>query len=521
MRIWSNIRETALASRLPCAPAMKTLSLLLVLLLAPAASPAQEPEAPEGSTIASAEVSGLDLDRLSSSLRQDISGLAGTPLRRDRLRELAVRIERERPEMIAAPRSVALPDGQARVIFLVGPVVDHDVEENVNARYTIESVDIEGVAESRLSQPLRDDLHALVGKRLSPEEGKELDKRLESELPGHDIERKMQRGSQPGQIRLVIEVREGESLRWIHFAPSRSKIVYHTDQAWSLVVEAPMGGRNTRVTLSFPIDNDDDLLEEYTGYGIRIENRRLGTERVGVSFEIARHRSNWDPATLAALEAAPRIPEAYRTRLFVEPALTFAFNRHLRASGGVSISELGSLSRSPETQMANAVIGSLGFDNRWERSSGSRHELEAAYGIRTAADWLDTDLQYTRHSGTARYRFVRGKSVASASTSLGHITGGGPLFERFSIGDTSTLRGWNKFDVAPAGGDNLVYQSAEYSYRHFAVFVDVGSVWDRDIDSRVRASTGFGFHGDNLFATVGFPLNAGEFRAAFMMGVRW
>ena len=53
------------------------------------------------------------------------------------------------------------------------------------------------------------------------------------------------------------------------------------------------------------------------------------------------------------------------------------------------------------------------------------------------------------------------------------------------------------------------------------MFFDTGSVWDRNTDSKVRYSTGFGIHGDNSFLTVGFPLNSDDAGATFMVGIRF
>jgi outer membrane protein assembly factor BamA len=108
-----------------------------------------------------------------------------------------------------------------------------------------------------------------------------------------------------------------------------------------------------------------------------------------------------------------------------------------------------------------------------------------------------------------------------AAASGGWISGQAPLFERFSLGDSSTLRGWNKFDVAPAGGDRAFHQSLEYRNHGVALFVDAGSVWDRDTDRKVRVATGFGYHTDGLFVTLGFPVNASHMGAIFMIGARF
>ena len=43
------------------------------------------------------------------------------------------------------------------------------------------------------------------------------------------------------------------------------------------------------------------------------------------------------------------------------------------------------------------------------------------------------------------------------------MNGRAPLFERFTLGDSRTLRGWSKFDVAPVGGSRVAHGSLEYT----------------------------------------------------------
>jgi outer membrane protein assembly factor BamA len=103
----------------------------------------------------------------------------------------------------------------------------------------------------------------------------------------------------------------------------------------------------------------------------------------------------------------------------------------------------------------------------------------------------------------------------------GGIDGAAPLFERFTLGDSRTLRGWNKYDIAPAGGDRVWHTSLEYRYSGFSFFLDSGSVWDNGTDSRVRVAAGFGYHAGPFFMTLGFPLNTDDVRAVFTTGVRF
>src|SRR6188474_2271228 len=97
-------------------PGMRMIALLVSLLaLGPQSAPDQRASAPEGTVISAVDVSGFDIDRLSPGLRRDLRSIVGTPLKQDRLDQLASRIEEERPRHVAAARPVLDAGGQARV----------------------------------------------------------------------------------------------------------------------------------------------------------------------------------------------------------------------------------------------------------------------------------------------------------------------------------------------------------------------------------------------------------------------
>src|SRR5215510_2377441 len=223
---------------------MRTLTVTLLLLSLVAATPrpsrAQDVEPPDGTPIESAEVSGIPDSQLSPGLRRDIDALAGRPLARPDVTQLARRIEEERPEVVVAVRIVPRAGGEARVVFLVARISDDTgLGENINARYTVESVEIEGLDEHLISAGLRDRLQALVGTRLDPAEADRLIEDLKAERPGYDVSRRIERGTQRGRIRVVFAFTETEGLRWIPFAKSRSKYIYHSDEGWSGVHDIP------------------------------------------------------------------------------------------------------------------------------------------------------------------------------------------------------------------------------------------------------------------------------------------
>jgi hypothetical protein len=515
-----------MARRLPPADVMRSLSVLLLLLtLCVPSRPAyaQEAEPRDGTVIDSVDLRGLSLETLSPGLRREIDTLTGEPLSRQRLVEIAARIEAEHPDVVAVARSVARPEDRARVIFVVLRISDDgSLVENINARYTVESVDLSGARDADISQTLRDRLQGLVGKRLDRDEADELIDLLEAERPGYSVARKISRGSERGRIRVVFEFSEKEGLRWIPFSPSRSKFVYHSEQGWSGALDIPMGGRYNRVTAGWALSNNDDLVEEYSGVHFGFESRKLATDRLGVRLDVARYNNTWREPTLFALAANPAIPEPYRTRITVEPSVTFAPTPYLRVTGGVSLSDLESLTRAPESQMANAVVTRIDYRQQWERSDEVAQRVEAGYELRASAEALESDLNYRRHMATLRYRYTQRHNMVIAAVAFGGITGDAPLFERFTLGDTATLRGWNKFDIAPLGGERMFHSSLEYRFhKAVGVFLDTGSVWDRRSDMRIRLSSGFGIQNDNVFLNLAFPLNADDLNVTFMMGVRF
>ena len=398
---------------------------------------------------------------------------------------------------------------------------------NINARYTVDAVKISGIPDARVSQGLRDDLQALVGDR------------LEAELPGYTVRRRISRGAPVGAHSRELH---RHRTRQTPLDPVRGVAIairLSLRSGVGGVLDILMGGRDHRMTVGIVGDNDDGLVEEYTGYRVRLESRWVATERVGLSLEYVDFDPTWRDATLAAAALNPRIAEIYQGRQTIAPLVTFALSPHLRVAAGASVTELESLVSSTDSQTASAATLSIGYDQRWERpsaegaveSSGedwrwerpsrTTHEVEASYVLRATTTALESDLDYKRQLGQGRYRYRRGHNTLMASVALGRIAGGAPLFERFSLGDSSTLRGWSKFDIAPAGGDRMVHHSLEYRHRGLAFFFDAGSVWDQGTDARLKLATGVGFHGDNGFLTIGFPMNASEVGAQFMAGVRF
>jgi hypothetical protein len=500
---------------------MRTLGLLISLLAAtPQAATDQKPAVPEGTIITSAQVTGFDINRLSPGLREAIHNLAGTPLKQERLDELAARIEAERPRYVAAVRAVMESGGEARVFFVMGRQAEPDRDDNVNERYIVEQADVTGVPDADISQALRDDLNALVGKRLDSSEAGQLQERIESELPRYDVSRRIRKGSEVGRIKLEYEARKKELPSWLRFVPLRSNTVYHSEQGWGSYLDLNIGGGPIRFTPIVAFANSEDSVEEFSGAGLRFETRKLGTRRLGASFEWTWFEQDWRTPTLDALPFTPGIPPPYDTRTTITPLLKFALTPEISLAAGVSISELEPLAPAIDSRMANAAVASIDFDRQWKEPSDTTHRALGSFGVRAGSRSLESDLAYTRYLGQGAYRFDFGRHHVQASGMAGGITGTAPLFERFALGDSLTLRGWDKYDISPAGGDRMFYSSVEYRYTGLALFLDVGSVWDAKTERRVRVSSGFGFHGGPAFLVVGFPLNTDNLTAVVALGLR-
>jgi outer membrane protein assembly factor BamA len=110
--------------------------------------------------------------------------------------------------------------------------------------------------------------------------------------------------------------------------------------------------------------------------------------------------------------------------------------------------------------------------------------------------------------------------VLIASAMAGWINGRAPLFERFVLGNSRTLRGWSKWDVAPLGSDQMVHASIDYSYREFRVVYDAGSSRAFGGDRKLRQSIAVGY-GRGFGFLIAFPLREGRMEPIFMLGMNF
>ena len=111
--------------------------------------------------------------------------------------------------------------------------------------------------------------------------------------------------------------------------------------------------------------------------------------------------------------------------------------------------------------------------------------------------------------GTIGWVPGRGSTAATLSNdtlTAGLITGRAPLFERFVVGTSSLLRGWNRYDIDPLGGNRLVHNSVDYRYRFADVFYDAGSLWSHGKPPALKHSVGIGARSSIFSLAVAVPV---------------
>jgi hypothetical protein len=382
---------------------------------------------------------------------------------------------------------------------------NQDSEFNVNSRYTVETVVISGEGwrtdlaadhdrEGKLSSVLRKDVSALIGEKLNSTVLDEVGKRLRKEFHARTVEHKVLRGRSPEYVQVVYDV----ELRPTRFDVSVPKFLYSSKSGWNGEVEGTTTLGHNGFTVG-AISNSDEMIERYAGIVARYENNRLGSDHLHFRFAFEDYHEQWNQATRDfAATHADETSGLYRTRRNLEPELTFAIARPLTVSVGTSFQSFQEQFPAAQTESANALITTLRYHRR-----------------------LGSDFVYARHRWEFRYMLTRGRNVVIDDLTAGMISGRAPLFERFSLGNGSTLRGWNKYELDPLGGNRMVHNSVEYRYGAFQIFYDSGAVWDRNDAAVLRHAAGVGLRQGVFSLAVAFPLREGHIDPVFMVGMNY
>ncbi|MGD1094684.1 MAG: BamA/TamA family outer membrane protein [Bryobacteraceae bacterium] len=389
-------------------------------------------------------------------------------------------------------------------------------ELNVNSRYTVESVHLLGLRSVTISDTLRRDLDKLVGHRFDDSALRRLAIRIKSELRASEVKIKAIRGTQPDHLIVDFEVKPER------YGLNVARFLYNSKEGWTGDGSAFVNAAGNAFTFGLLSDADSSL-ERYSGVHATFERKNVFTDRVRLHFEFDSFHEAWNPTTLAAAEPA----DIYRTRQDIMPETTIVLFQPLELDLGVNFARFrpslpNQAGSAAKTESANAVVSTLRYHQRW----GSEHdeqeqELNGSYSVQYSTNLFDTDDVYSRNLANARYRFRHVHNTVEVGFLAGEISGNAPLFERFVLGNSTTLRGWSKFDLDPLGGSHIIHGSIDYRYRFFQAFYDTGAIWDRPEERSQKQSIGTGFKVDTFQLAVAFPIRSGRAEPIFYAGLNF
>ena len=397
---------------------------------------------------------------------------------------------------------------------------------NVNSRYTVESIDFSNHRHYRLSSALLEEMQELIGQHLNTDALNRLAGRVASEVRAHSVTFKLARGLTPDHVKVLLDVDRRRGV----FDISIPRFAYISKLGWTGAGEIGMTAGANKVSFGLKSDADSSVARE-AGVQTKYERMAAGSDRIQLGFEFDSFHEQYSRATLAALDstqASSLGAGAYRSRMNFEPSATFVLAKPLTLTVGFSFEQLEPQVTAARTESANAVINTLRYHRRWEGSDTNQQEFDAGYSLRAATRALGGNLAYTRHALTARYGYKHERQLVEVALVAGLIYGNSPLFERFVLGNSTTLRGWNKFDLDPLGGNRVVHGSVTYGYRIMRVFYDTGSVWDSGKTPEVKQSAGAGistglrlFRKDAFLLAIAFPIRQGRVEPVFIAGMNF
>jgi surface antigen Omp85-like protein len=401
-----------------------------------------------------------------------------------------------------------------------------DSEFNVNTRYTVETVVVSGDGwtsnlgadphSGKISSILRRDILALIGNKLNPAVLDQMANRLRREFRARTVEHHVLRGQTPEYVQVIFDIK----LRPTRFDLSVPKFLYSSRQGWNGAVEgAATVASHNDFTVGI-VSDADQLAERYAGLVARYENTSLGSDRARLGFQFESYHEQWSGNTLALQPADSTVGSVYRARENFQPEATLVLAKPLSLTIGASFERLQEESPAAPTESANAMFTILRYHELLE-GSDNQQDVNAEYSLRAATRVLGSDYIYARHRWDFRYKWTRGKTVIIEDLSAGVITGRAPLYERFVLGNSSTLRGWDKYDLDPLGGNRMVHNSVDIRYGIFQAFYDTGAVWDHNDSATFRHSAGIGLRQGIFSLALAFPLREGRIDPVLILGMNY
>jgi hypothetical protein len=410
-------------------------------------------------------------------------------------------------------------------------------DSNVNQQYVIESVSISGVEvghfhDVKLSPSLRRRLAALVGAPCDMRMIGELAGRLRSTLHLEEVQQRLLRGSTPERVRVDFDVVRKNYA----FDLSVPHFLYNSSQGWTAEVNSMVRFHEHSVAVGLG-SNGDDLTERFTGFSTRYEDSHVFSDQAGFGLLVEGYHDLWNPATRkaagdgiansSALGASNGLA-LYRTRRNIAPELRFVLSRELSVSLGASFERMEMETPSPASHdismSANAATADVVFGYTIENNDIAQR-WDGRYGLRLATRELGSDYSYRRQKVSLRYEWKSGRHVIVDHLTAGAISGQAPLFERFVLGNSSTLQGWDHYSLDPLGGNRMVHNAISYGYQIHKdtaeLFYDTGFVGNGDRLGTLRHSLGVGFRQGIFNVAMAFPVSEARFAVVFIAGMNY
>jgi len=390
-------------------------------------------------------------------------------------------------------------------------------ETNVNQRYTIESVAISGseIEHAHVPSALHRKLRALVGAHYDVAEIDNLASQLKRDLHLKEVVGRVSRGSAPDRLRLNFETTRRNAV----FDLSVPRFLYHSTQGLSGEAMAAIHIKPTQSLSLGVVSNGNDFVERATGATVRAEDASLDDGHIRLGLSVQALHSEWNSVTRTALHLEGRDNELYRARRNISPGITFEIARPLTVSFGTSFEQMEGWGTQP-LRSANGFTGEI----RYKRSD-EVSRVDASYTFRAGTHALGSDYSYTKNLVSFRYQRKWGRQTAADVFTAGAISGKAPLFEQFVLGSDSTLRGWDRYQIDPTGGNRVVHNSLSWGYQSgegtVETFYDSGALWHGGHSAPVRHSVGVGYRQGIFGFCVAFPLVDGRITPVFIASMNY
>lgn len=386
---------------------------------------------------------------------------------------------------------------------------------NVNDRYTVESIDFANSQAPRVSDSILTTFKHLIGDKLNLDALNRLCAQIGGEIHANQVTFRLARGSQPDQVKVLLDVEQPK----VRFDADVPKFVYLSRQGWSGVGEARMAFGSSSVSLAILSDNDDSV-ERLSGIRAAYQLQSLGSDRIQLGFTFDDLQHTYNGATESAASSENDGPALYRSRMDFQPAVTFVLAQPLTLTMGYDAEQLRPQMAGTGDEFVSAATGNLRFRRQWSSETG-RRLLELGYAVRFASRSLGSGYSFVRHEVSGRYQWKHDRQSIETTVLAGSISGNAPVLDRFVLGTSTTLRGWNKYDIDPLGGNRVAHASVTYGYRHLRVFYDAGSIWSSGVTPEFRESAGAGYEKDRFLFAVAFPFRAGRMDPVLIAGMNF